>query len=247
MESTRKIVRLDAHVEAPGFSSPLVRAFMLGSAFVGIYNENDFLRYASESFLRMFALEVGQVATFANIVLDAARNGKIVRIEAKDPITFIADAQTRRRSCLGESRQRSFPVDFVDDRWFWCTETVLPDGWIVLTGAEITSLKQTERTLSAQRDEAVFLSGIDELTGVPNRRLTLARLDALLHTPVEGHSPVTVALLDLDHFKSIKDTFVHETGDDALRHFSQHCAGLDVGQSVPGRLGGDKLLASFHA
>ncbi|KXV06581.1 hypothetical protein CR51_11685 [Caballeronia megalochromosomata] len=242
MEPTRKIVRIDAHIEAPGFPSALVRAFLLGSSFVGVYDENDYLRYANDSFLRMFALEAGQVATFADIVLDAARNGKTVRIEAEDPIAFIADAQTRRRGCFGESRQRSFPVDFVDDHWFWCTETFLPDGWIVLTGADITSLKQTERILSAQRDEAVLLSGIDELTGVPNRRLTLARLDALLHTPDEGHSPVTVALLDLDHFKSINDTFGHETGDEALRHFSQHCTGLSAGRSVLGRLGGEEFL-----
>ncbi|WP_086972904.1 sensor domain-containing diguanylate cyclase [Caballeronia glebae] len=240
MEAHREIIRVDAASDRPALFTTLLHAFSHGGALLGVYDENDYLRYANESFLRMFELEAGQVVTFSDIIINAAHSGRTVRIEASDPLVFVADAQSRRRCHVRDAPQRSFPVDFVNDQWFWCTETLLPNGWIVLTGADITSLKRTERLLSAQRDDALRLSGVDELTGVPNRRFTTAWLDSVLLDRPLGSCPVSVALLDLDHFKSINDTFGHETGDVALRHFAQYCVASLPSRCLFGRLGGEE-------
>ncbi|WP_157695740.1 sensor domain-containing diguanylate cyclase [Caballeronia hypogeia] len=240
-----RIARLDADNETPELLVVLLHTFSCGKAFLGVYDDNDYLRYANDSFLSMFGLEVGQVATFSDIILSAAKSGRTVRIEAEDAAAFIADAQRRRRGHLREARQRSFAVDFVNDEWYWCTETLMPNEWIVLTGADITSLKETERLISAQRDDALRLSGIDELTGVPNRRFVLARLEALLREGCAERPALSVAVLDLDYFKYINDTFGHETGDVALRHFAQHCDSTLASGGLFGRLGGEESLVAL--
>jgi diguanylate cyclase (GGDEF)-like protein len=245
MHTAPKIILLKDESGTPEHFSALLRAFSVGNAFIGIYDDSDYLRYANEAFLRAFCLTEGEVATFASIVRDAAHNKRGARIEASDPEAFIEDAQMRRRILAQAPRQRTFPVDFVDDRWFWCTETLLPDGWIVLTGADITKLKEEELLLSAERDHALILSGVDELTGVPNRRSALSRLDSMLDTALSEQTPLCVALLDLDHFKSINDTFGHETGDTALRQFAQHCLGSLGNPSHVGRLGGEEFVLLF--
>ncbi|SAL86819.1 diguanylate cyclase [Caballeronia arvi] len=237
-------IRADTNI--PCLASTLLRAFAAGSAFVGIYDDHDHLRFANTAFREAFGVAIGQSVTFSDIILNAARGGNALRIGSDDPIAFIADAQTRRRGEVESPRQRAFPIDFVDDRWFWCTETLFPDGWIVLVGSDITSLKRTEKRLSLERDQALLLSGLDELTGVPNRRFTLARLDALLRAQSSGGPDVCIALVDLDHFKSINDTFGHETGDIALRHFSQHCIATLPNKTLVGRLGGEEFLIIFQ-
>ncbi|MDR5822498.1 GGDEF domain-containing protein [Caballeronia sp. LZ043] len=227
--------------------STVLQAFSVGSAIIGIYDENDFLRYANAAFRSIFGVELGTTVSFAGIILNAIDGGTTLRIESQDPIAFIADAQSRRRDRVDEPRQRSFPVDFIDDRWYWCTETLLPDGWIVLTGAYITALKRTEQSLSLERDRALILSGLDELTGIPNRRFSLARLDALLHNQSLDSAAVSIALVDLDHFKLVNDTFGHETGDAVLRHFAQHCVTVLPKGTLIGRMGGEEFHNSGFA
>ncbi|MDR5809818.1 GGDEF domain-containing protein [Caballeronia sp. LZ019] len=218
----------------------------VGDAFIGVYDDRDFLRYANDAFLRAFELQAGEVATFSSIIRDAARQKKGVRIEAGDPLGFIADVQVRRRLLAHPPRQRTFPVDFVDGRWFWCTETLLVNRWIVLSGTDITLLKTTERQLEGERDRALLMSGVDELTGLPNRRSALARLDKLLTRAVAGDASCCVGLLDLDRFKAINDTHGHAAGDAALCQFARYCATSLMRQAFISRLGGEEFLILFH-
>ncbi|WP_187629410.1 sensor domain-containing diguanylate cyclase [Paraburkholderia sp. UCT31] len=246
MSAPPEIVRLDAQNNMPEAMLALLTAMTAGNSFVGIYDDRDYLRYASDSFLQAFDIEAGQVATFSSIILSSARGKKGVRIDARDPHAFIAEVQARRRVAHPTSpRQRAFPVDFVDDRWFWCSETLLANGWIVLTGSDITPLKHSERALVAARDHALLLSQVDELTGVANRRFALLKLDALMATAERDGTVLSVALLDLDHFKTINDRFGHEAGDRALRHFAQHCASRLRPDDVFGRLGGEEFVIVF--
>ena len=242
MHSAPEIALLCASMSVPGDLSTLLEAWSIGNAFVGVYDDRDHLRYANEAFLRAFNLKVGEVASFDSIIYASFRDKRGVRIEAQDPASFIADAQVRRRPSPLVPRQRSFPVDFIDGTWFWCTETLLPTGWIVLTGADITSLKQTERELAAARDSALMLSRVDELTGVSNRRFALSRLGGILNSLDAETMDFSVALLDLDHFKSINDTFGHETGDLVLRHFASHCVSCVRNLDLVGRLGGEEFV-----
>lgn len=91
-------------------------------------------------------------------------------------------------------------------------------------------------------EQAVQAAFTDELTGVPNRRHILKLAEAALTDPRRHSQPVSLALLDLDHFKKINDGHGHATGDAVLRHFCEHTqAHLRSGQAM-GRLGGEEFL-----
>lgn len=85
----------------------------------------------------------------------------------------------------------------------------------------------------------------DPLTGVYNRRAFLVLLDQLTHYAHRMRFPVSVLLLDLDHFKRINDTWGHQRGDQALCHvmtIAQQC--LRDGDVI-GRLGGEEFAIAL--
>lgn len=60
------------------------------------------------------------------------------------------------------------------------------------------------------------VAALDPLTGVYNRRFGLKRLDEELARSERGHVPLSLLMLDLDHFKRVNDTFGHLNGDKVL-------------------------------
>jgi diguanylate cyclase (GGDEF)-like protein len=60
------------------------------------------------------------------------------------------------------------------------------------------------------------LTRTDSLTGVPNRRALMERLDHEIKVSRRTSEPVTVVMVDLDHFKQFNDTYGHLAGDEAL-------------------------------
>jgi len=86
--------------------------------------------------------------------------------------------------------------------------------------------------------KAEVQASTDVLTGLPNRRAT----EDHLGTYLAGRERGSVAMADLDHFKSLNDTFGHEVGDRALRTFSDAVReALREGDWV-GRWGGEEFV-----
>jgi diguanylate cyclase (GGDEF)-like protein len=85
----------------------------------------------------------------------------------------------------------------------------------------------------------------DELSGLPNRRHFLMRLDEILERGEEERFPVTVLLFDIDDFKAYNDRYGHPTGDEIIRLtgklFSEQCREQDV----VARFGGDEFAVIF--
>jgi diguanylate cyclase (GGDEF)-like protein len=85
----------------------------------------------------------------------------------------------------------------------------------------------------------------DALTGIHNRRHVDERLPQLIAQSARAGLPLTVALLDLDHFKRINDTLSHETGDRVLvvvAGLLQSYIETVPGDGLAGRLGGEEFL-----
>jgi diguanylate cyclase (GGDEF)-like protein len=90
-----------------------------------------------------------------------------------------------------------------------------PSGYIVSNRIDITERKRLEAELKA-------LAHMDALTGLPNRRQLMARLDEeLQRVQRQMTQSACVLMLDIDHFKQINDTYGHAAGDMALQHFAR--------------------------
>ncbi len=86
------------------------------------------------------------------------------------------------------------------------------------------------------------LAFTDGLTGLPNRRYTKQRADEMLHHAAARGQPMTVSILDLDHFKSCNDRFGHDAGDEALKRFAEAVRMCLRPGDVVGRWGGEEFL-----
>lgn len=99
---------------------------------------------------------------------------------------------------------------------------------------DVTQRKNLEREL--QR-----LATTDMLTGMANRRSFLEVAEAAFQRAREGHAPLTLLMLDLDHFKSINDRFGHLEGDRVLAEFAQATKHQLRASDTVGRLGGEEF------
>jgi diguanylate cyclase (GGDEF)-like protein len=82
----------------------------------------------------------------------------------------------------------------------------------------------------------------DELTGLANRRRMQEQLAEELKRERRGDQPLSLALLDLDHFKRINDTYGHQTGDDVLRRFAEIAKTALREVDMLARWGGEEFL-----
>ncbi|HVW68293.1 MAG TPA: tetratricopeptide repeat-containing diguanylate cyclase [Steroidobacteraceae bacterium] len=84
------------------------------------------------------------------------------------------------------------------------------------------------------------LAMTDELTGVPNRRAVLGRLDRLLQQ-VDA-APCAILIIDIDYFKAINDQLGHSTGDEVLKVVAGTVRAAVGEPAFFGRLGGEEFL-----
>jgi diguanylate cyclase len=111
------------------------------------------------------------------------------------------------------------------------------------------SFRTLQRRISA-KNEALrsalerikSLASRDELTGLPNRRAISEWLTEQMAICRRTGAPLTVALLDLDRFKHINDTFGHLAGDRTLQLFANQALESIRSSDRLGRYGGDEFL-----
>ena len=127
-------------------------------------------------------------------------------------------------------------------RWFETNARAIVDerGAIesVLTIArDISARKAIERRLTTD-------AMTDPLTGLPNRRAFDA---AVSRRPIEASNDRSdcVALLDLDHFKVINDSFGHDVGDRVLRDFARLARRIVRERDFVARMGGEEFAIFF--
>jgi len=119
-----------------------------------------------------------------------------------------------------------FPVNWAED-----LNAIMAIVGITGIGAVSLSLHQV-RQAAMHRVQAMT----DSLTGLLNRR---AIFDRFGKRPLQGRT--AVALLDLDNFKAVNDTYGHECGDDALRRFSECVLSILPEDAIAARVGGEEF------
>ena len=84
---------------------------------------------------------------------------------------------------------------------------------------------------------------LDEVTGLPNRRLFDENLQQTQHTPADQ---IAVLFVDLDGFKNVNDRLGHETGDAVLKEVADRLRTVFRQEDSIARYGGDEFIAALH-
>jgi diguanylate cyclase (GGDEF)-like protein len=100
---------------------------------------------------------------------------------------------------------------------------------------DITERKRLEEELQKQ-------STIDELTGAYNRRQFYRLANAEIKRSNRLRHPLSIALIDIDYFKSVNDTYGHAAGDRVLVSFANTCQRNIRDIDTLARLGGDEFV-----
>jgi diguanylate cyclase (GGDEF)-like protein len=112
--------------------------------------------------------------------------------------------------------------------------------------AELERLLQLNETMAEAlrkaHGQALQEAHTDALTGVSNRRHIMQLADATLNDRRREAQPLSLAILDLDHFKSINDGYGHDFGDAVLCAFCAHVSQRIRPAHTLGRLGGEEFL-----
>jgi two-component system cell cycle response regulator len=96
--------------------------------------------------------------------------------------------------------------------------------------------------LLAARDALAHQAMRDPLTGIFNRRAILERAAEELSRAARQGGSLTVGLCDVDHFKSVNDSYGHQAGDDVLRGFTALVQAQLCDGDCVGRYGGEEFL-----
>ena len=176
----------------------------------------------------------------------------ITEILTKTSMEIFSDGMNSIREAVGKNE--IFP-DYQGE-----LENIRSCGTIVITEATITGMFDgngefigilgisrdiTKR--KALEEQIRKLSYTDKLTGLYNRLKLDEELDRIMESLSGENFPFVIAMIDIDHFKKVNDTFGHQTGDIVL----QKIAGILLTESqnlsniVSGRWGGEEFIIFF--
>ena len=94
-----------------------------------------------------------------------------------------------------------------------------------------------ERAAQAQRD-----ANTDALTGLANRRYTMAELDRAVMEARRDEKPLSVIVFDIDHFKQVNDRYGHPAGDKVIAMVGEIARRQAREFDIIGRIGGEEFL-----
>jgi diguanylate cyclase (GGDEF)-like protein len=99
----------------------------------------------------------------------------------------------------------------------------------------ITYSFKMAKTLGDQLDR-------DYLTGLYNRKFFMGRFAEEVTWSMNYKEPLSIMLLDIDHFKKVNDTFGHSCGDEVLKQVAQRVASVVRPEHIAARYGGEEFI-----
>jgi len=121
-------------------------------------------------------------------------------------------------------------------------------------GSAMAQRSHLEQDLTDEKERAdrfasdmASLVNIDDLTGLATRRFFMEQLDTLASTARLLQQPLTLAMIDIDHFKPINDQHGHAIGDAVLKAIGVACRSAVRSNDVIGRLGGEEFAMLMPA
>ena len=172
-------------------------------------------------------------------LLDGPSLCRRIRSDAAERYTYIILLTSRDRKEDRLEGLRAGADDFL---------TKPPDSDELAVRLEIAErILKVHAQLARQNERLSELAAIDELTGTKNRRRFREDLDLLYAQAQRLASPLSLIMLDLDHFKEYNDTFGHPAGDEILRRVGSALRSALRSHDVVARYGGEEFVILLPA
>jgi diguanylate cyclase (GGDEF)-like protein len=111
--------------------------------------------------------------------------------------------------------------------------------------AERERARLAERAARVEQVKARRIADTDPLTGLANRRAFLRHLNRRVRRLTSPDDGIALAIVDLDGFKPINDTFGHATGDIVLAEVGTRLTAVGGQSAIAARMGGDEFALVF--
>ena len=144
-----------------------------------------------------------------------------------------------------EDLRRTSTHETIDLGSKWFLLNGLASQSIILAGLTLFLVRTTVlrgRKLQVALDWVKRIATKDELTGLWNRRAIFPILNRELARCERESKPVSVLMVDFDHFKKINDQYGHKAGDAVLREGAQRMLGILRPYDSIGRYGGEEII-----
>ena len=217
--------------------------------------EEDFIRYALDSSAIVAVTDVRGTITYVNGKFCEisgytqaeliGSNHRMLKSAAHDRAFFRGMYRQIARGCIwhGEICNRR-----KDGSLYWVDTTIVPhvseqgkaDSYTSIR-FDITERKQLEVDLRASKEHLKRIADLDPLTNLPNRRRFQEFVEATVARHAGNGSGFHLALLDVDTFKEINDSFGHHAGDQLLKTVAARLAAPCPRDGFISRLGGDEF------
>lgn len=107
--------------------------------------------------------------------------------------------------------------ELAGNRWINTYETRTPEGYLATALVDVTELVCKGKVLEIANQRLAQQSGMDELTGLANRRRFDEALTTEWQRAARSVTPLSLLMVDIDHFKQYNDNYGHLAGDECLR------------------------------
>jgi len=132
-----------------------------------------------------------------------------------------------------------------DGTWHWLrwSSQLSPDESLIYArAADVTEIKRIEAEREELLEQVREMARRDALTGLPNRRALEEQLPQAMARARRQRSSLSVAILDIDHFKDYNDTHGHLAGDEVLRACAKAWDTALRAEDTIARFGGEEFL-----
>lgn len=177
-------------------------------------------------------------------MLEAESDAQVIGRRLVDVVTAPyreAFDELTRKVCRGESGSLEFEMVGLKGQHRWLDTHAVPmrDASGGITGLLGVTRDITERRRVEQ--ELARLAQTDPLTGLANRRHFMAQAEEELSRTHRYGGPLSVLMVDIDHFKRVNDTYGHKTGDLVLQRFADLSRHMLRDIDTIGRIGGEEF------
>ncbi|MFN4121101.1 PAS-domain containing protein [Acidovorax sp.] len=205
-----------------------------------LFDADDRLVVCNAQYRRLYPISAPMIvpgSTFEQIARYGAERGQYPDAIGNE------EAWLAQRIADHRAAQHAVLQRLPEGRWVQADERRTPQGGIAGVRTDVTQLVRKEQELATANAQLALLSTTDGVTGIGNRRRFDERLATEWQRCGRHQTPLSVILIDIDHFKLYNDHYGHLAGDECLRHVAQLLQGMTRrADEVAARYGGEEFV-----